>query len=155
MGIGYRVDVAAGLIVVVADGEVTRDDFHAFAHEQAADPKWHAATRSITDASSAYAQPVPTETLASFAKMYAEMRSGDRPMMAAIVAGREFEQASKYGEIRSEDGSRTIAFSSLVTACTWLGVDLGTTGLAIGELRKALRAPATTSDADPAADPVD
>ncbi len=155
MGIAYRVDIASGLIVVVADGEITRDDFHTFAQRQADDPRWHAATRSITDASSVHAQPVRTETLASFAKMYAEMRSGDRPMMAAIVAGREFEQASKYGEIRSDDGSRTIAFSSLVTACTWLGVDLGTTGLAIGELRKEMRAPAAAPDVDPAVDPVD
>jgi len=143
MGIAYRVDVASGLIIAVVDGVVTAADFEDYARRQGDDPDWHRATRSLTDAGSAVTRAVPTEMLESLAATYARMRSDDRPLMAAIVAGQDFEQVSRYGEIRTERGSRTIAFNSIATACTWLGVDLGATSATIAELRKGLRAPAS------------
>ena len=140
MGIAYRVDVASGLIVAVVDGVVTADDFYDCARRQGDDPDWHRATRSLTDAASAVTRSVPNETLDSLAAMYAQMRTDDQSLMAAIVAGQDFEQVSRYGEIRTGLGARTIAFNSIATACTWLGVDLGTTSATIAELRKSLRA---------------
>jgi hypothetical protein len=140
MGIAYRVDVASGLIVAVVDGVVTADDFYDFARRQDDDPDWHRATRSLTDAGSAVTKAVPSETLDSLAATYARLRAEDQSLMAAIVAGQDFEQFSRYGEIRTGVGSRTIAFNSIATACTWLGIDLRTTSATVAELRKSLRA---------------
>jgi hypothetical protein len=140
MGIAYRVDIASGLTVAVVDGVVTAEDFFDCARRQGDDPDWHRATRSLTDAGSAVTKDVPSETRDSLAAMYARLRAEDQTLMAAIVAGQDFEQASRYGEIRTGVGSRTIAFNSIATACTWLGVDLSTTSATIAELRKSLRA---------------
>lgn len=139
MGIAYRVDVATGLVIAVIDGAVTTADFHDFARRQGDDPEWHSATRSLTDAGSAILSAVQPEMLESLAALYAEMRAADQPLKAAIVAGHDFEKVSRYGEIRTEDGSRTIAFNSTATACTWLGVDERTTSATIAELRAELR----------------
>lgn len=143
MGVAYRVDVASGLIVAVVDGVVTAEDFEECARAQGDDPDWHRATRSLTDAGTAVTRAVPPEMLESNAAMYAQLRSEDQPLMAAIVAGQDFEQISRYGELRTERGSRTIAFNSIATACTWLGVDLGATSATIADLRKGLRTPAS------------
>ena len=139
MGIAYRVDGAIGLVVTVVDGTVTAADLHDLAGRQRADPEWHAATRSITDARGAVTEPTSVEELEAFAAFYARLRAGDSPLRGAIVAGNDFDQASRYSDNRTEQGSRTIAFNSLETACTWLGVDAGTTAAVIAALRRELR----------------
>jgi hypothetical protein len=140
MGIAYRVDTAIGLVVSVADGAVTAAEFDDFARRQGEDPAWHAATRSITDVRGAETLSAAAGQLEASATQYAELRAGDPPLMIAIVAGRDFDGASRYGDLRSQHGSRTIAFNSLETACTWLGIDAATTGATIAELRQELRA---------------
>ena len=147
MGIAYRSDVTTGLTVAVVHGAVTRDEFHEFAKGQGEDPSWHATTRSLTDARTAVTPPVTAAELGAFAEMYAQMRRGDQPFKAAIVGGHDFELAGRYGELRSDDGSTTIAFNDLSTACIWLGVDLAAVQATIDELR----APLGDSESSPSA----
>jgi hypothetical protein len=140
MGLAYRSDGVTGLTVTVIDGLVTAPEFHELAQRQDADPDWHRTTRLLTDARTAVSAPITGEQVESLAALYAQMRVSDQPFRNAIVAGPDFATAERYGELRSVSGSRTIVFSDLATACTWLGADLGVVQSTITELRGGLRA---------------
>ena len=127
MGIAYRSDSATGLTVAVIDGSITKAEFHEFALRQDQDPDWHATTRSLTDPRTAVTPTYTSEQLSAYAALYARMRANDKPFLAAIVAGLDFELAGSYGDFRTADGSRTIAFNGLAPACVWLGADLAST----------------------------
>ncbi|HWS47135.1 MAG TPA: hypothetical protein VN636_14805 [Acidimicrobiia bacterium] len=139
MGITYRSDPGSDLTVSVIDGTVSGDEVHAFAQRQDADPAWHATTRLLSDARTSHMRHVTAAELHAFADLYAQMRRNDRPFRAAIVADKDFELAGRYGDLLNHSGaSRTIAFTSLTTACIWLDIDLATVRATIAQLRDEL-----------------
>ncbi len=139
MPVVYRTDAPRGLTIAVIDGSVTHEEFHELARRQMDDAAWHANRRLLTDARTAVTRHVSEEELHAFADLYAEMRRGDRPSRAAIVAHNDFDLAGRYGALRSSRRATMIAFNDVVTACAWLGVDIAAVRTTIAELRSELR----------------
>lgn len=53
----------------------------------------------------------------------------------AVIANAAFEDAQRFAEGIGEDARRLIVFSTLIPACTWLGVDPAHVVALVGELR--------------------
>ena len=124
MPIDYEIDSQLGTTFVSWRGLVGRDEFVVHVRRLLADPAWpprHA--RHLCDLRSATLdQSIDAAVLAEAAALY-----GTHPKIAtlrvAIVAGEAFEHAVIFERFLSQYRAATIAFNTLETACTWLGMD--------------------------------
>jgi hypothetical protein len=148
MGVGYRLDQALGLSLVVFDGKVTGDEWRAMVLEVFADPCWPPGRLNLTDLRTADASAL---TVADRAEIFAiNGLHADKlvRMKSAAIGSAHFEAARRFGREDRSSGLRLIAFDDLPPACIWLGVDVDKVGSMIEQLRRHLREP--TSLADPA-----
>ena len=124
MTIEYRIDSDLGATFVAWFDRVDREEFLAHIHRLLRDPEWPPLRGlHLCDLRAAeLAESIDRATLEGAADLY-----GSHPQIAtlrvAIVAGEAFEQAALFERFMSQYRAATIAFNTLETACTWLGID--------------------------------
>ncbi len=102
------------------------------------DPEWPAGELYLTDLrQSVIADPEIPRAFARFTSRYRERIS--HPLKQAIIAKSHFSVADAFQEEMSRVGFHCIVFTSLETACTWLGIDIESTKTILRELDATLR----------------
>ena len=137
MGIGYRIDEALGLTVVVWDGAVTGDEAEDHVRSLRAEPDWPPGRLHLLDATSVTSVPRVRDT--KLVEMLGDIAEWRR-IRFAVVATDAFEEATSFQQAAAALGvSHVIVFNELTTACGWLGVELASIRVILGELRRELR----------------
>ena len=137
MGIGYRIDKALGLTLVVWDGVVTGEDAEDHVRALFDDPDWPPGRIHLLDASSAKSVPIVANTkLVDLAVNAAETRR----IRFALVQHMGFEEATYFEREASTRGlSQVIVFNDISTACTWLGLDGAAIRAMTADMRREIR----------------
>jgi hypothetical protein len=123
MPIEYAIDPRLGTTLVVWHGAVSPEEFLAHVHRLLEDTDWPPAQGlHLCDLRAADVEDgIDRAVLEQAAALY-----GSHPRIAglrvAIVAGEAFERAVLFEKFLSQYRAAAIAFNTLETACTWLGV---------------------------------
>jgi hypothetical protein len=123
MSNAYRI-LTSGLLVEVFVGKITKEEL--FEHERrlSQDPKLPSAPHVLVDLTRASLEPtIDEKELQEFVGLYQLHRDKIAGARVAIVAGKEFEKASRYGRLAGREKINVIVFITINTACVWLGVN--------------------------------
>jgi hypothetical protein len=78
----------------------------------------------LVDFTRATVEPsIGDQDIQEFVDLYHQYRDKAAGSRAAIVAGKEFDKASLYGRLAEREKVNVIVFTTIHTACVWLGVD--------------------------------
>jgi hypothetical protein len=140
MSIRYICKPELKLAVVVWDGVVTWDDWHAHLRRMFTDPVYAPIQSQFTDLRFSSISPtISNDQIQMMVDLIVDMRKKISLMKLAIVAGNDWDKP-KLVEIALQPLSiNSIVFNDLVTACLWLGVDVVKIGRDIQNIRLALR----------------
>ena len=142
MSIIYRIDREKGITLSIWDGAVTEDEVLDHLRRLVADPDWPTIKRlHLTDLRTTTAYLNIDETIIK--KMVALL--GKSPgklakLKMAMVANEAFAISTTFQRLMSIYPLSMIAFNSLDTACTWLGMNTADTERALEQLRARARA---------------
>jgi hypothetical protein len=137
MGIKYSVDRKRDLIFNLWEGTVTGEEWLAQVRQLTAEPDWPAVTRMICDLRDV--QDFSTIGEAEIAQAIELLRKapGDlRKKKCAIPASEAFRIATIYQKALAPYAGTVIVFTSLETACVFLGLDLPEVQGVLGGLRQ-------------------
>jgi hypothetical protein len=142
MGIAYRCDTTTGVSIEVWDGTITFDMARMHLDRLTNDPQWAASRRIITDLTGIAAESRPT---VDEVKMLSDAFLQQLAYLVgnakwSVIADRTFAEALVFGEQVRHEVRRMIAFTNLITACVWLGVDVDDVQPVIDDLRREIRA---------------
>ena len=139
MGILYRIDQQQGITLTVWDGAVKPAEWLAHLERMLADADWPGRRRiQISDLRTASVEGIDEATL----KAAADLLGQDTQianMKAAIVAGEAFKKAAQFERFIAQYRSSVIVFNTLMTACTWLGVEVEAVERGLRALRAEVR----------------
>ena len=137
MGIGYRIDKALGLTLVVWDGVISGDEAEDHVRGLFDDPDWPPGRMHLLDATSVTSVPKLANTkLVDLAVNAAETRR----IRFALVQQMGFDEATYFEREASARGlSQVIVFNDIATACTWLGLEVGSIRATVADMRRELR----------------
>ena len=136
MAIGYRLDKALGLTLVVWHGAVTASDAEDHVRGLFDDPEWPPGPRHLLDATSVTAVPIIANTkLVDLAVNAVEAKR----VRFAVVQNMATDDASFFEREATERGlSQVIVFGGLANVCAWLGLNLAATQASVDDLRRSL-----------------
>jgi hypothetical protein len=137
VGIAYRVDEPEGLSIGVWAGRVTVEEVAHHVATLAATPAWGAHGRILTDLSALDEDSRPTvEQISKLVELIRSELSGRTAALQwAVIANTAFDDATRFAEGLADDARRLIVFSTVLPACTWLGVDASRVLRVAAELR--------------------
>ena len=140
MAIDYVCKTDRRLVVVVWDQRVTLDQWRAHLERMFADPGYARADAQLTDMrfSSLDASITEMEIHRTVDTYIAERGLMARKRLA-IVAGPDWDKAKLVERLIEPLNVRPIVFTNLITACTWLSLDVVEIGNALKEMRLKLR----------------
>jgi hypothetical protein len=141
MGVGYRLDEALGLSLVVFDGKVTGDEWRTTVLEVFADPRWPPGRLNLTDLRTADTSALTESDRAEIFAINALHADKLVRMKSASLGSAHFDATRRFERDDHTSGLRIIAFDDLAPACDWLGVDVERVRTIIEELRVQLREP--------------
>jgi hypothetical protein len=143
----YRFLEQDDLLVTVGDGAISAEDLTSFARQQISDPHWPFGKRRLADMRTVISQ-LQVEDAETAASIYGDAFPTLRGSRQAIVAAKHWDQAEAFEDRIDTFGMKTIVFSSLHTACAWLGIDIERTLLVVDDLRRQLRTTSNAPNAD-------
>lgn len=135
MPIIYTVAMDGALVVEVWFGAVTVDDLYDHREQQAGDSSIVNGARVLADIRHASFQNISEEQMAAFARSYRATESKPAARTLAFVATAGFSKAQAYEKASRTFLRNVVVFTSLSTACKWLGVEAGTVASAIEAAR--------------------
>ncbi len=145
MSIVYRIDTDRGVAFSVWQGAVTPAEFLATLQRELADPAWPPRRRAhLVDLRTLTVPVDPAaveQALATAADLYAGHKGKVARLRMAIVASEAFAQALAFQRLTLPGPVKAIVFGNLLTACTWLGLDVTETERALQELRHQATGP--------------
>ena len=145
MGIAYRCDTSTGLSIEVWDGLITFDIARRHLDQLTKDPQWAASRRIITDLSGIAAESRPTgDEVAMLSDAFLHQLAylvGNAKW--SVIAEHTLAEALVFGERVRHEVRRMTAFTNLITACVWLGVDVDDVQPVIDDLRRQIRSAST------------
>ena len=105
-----------------------------------ADPDWPAKKRlHLTDLRTTSAMNIDETTLKKVVAFVGKFPNKIAKMKMAMVADEAYQKSNIFQHLMSTFPLTVIAFNSLETACTWLGLNAQNTELALQQLRVRLR----------------
>jgi hypothetical protein len=123
MSNAYRILTSAHVIEVWV-GRITKEEFFSHERQQWLDPKLPSAPQFLVDFTRATVEPsIGDQDIQEFVDLYHQYPDKAAGSRAAIVAGKEFDKASLYGRLAEREKVNVIVFTTIHTACVWLGVD--------------------------------
>jgi hypothetical protein len=123
MSNAYRI-LKSGLIVEVFVGRITEEELFEHQRRLLADPKFPPAPHVFVDLTRASLEAsIEDKVLQQFVDGYRPHRNKTEGARVAIVAGKDFEKASLYGRLADREKINVIVFTTINTACVWLGVN--------------------------------
>jgi hypothetical protein len=127
MGIVYEMNNELGTTFVVRLGVVTAAECLAHACALTSDPGWPTPERrQISDwRSGSLDVSINQAIMEEAAAIYGAHQDKLARLRVAVLAHDEFDQAAAYGRLMGRYGASVIVFNTTITACTWLGVDVG------------------------------
>ncbi len=143
MGIAYQCDEASGCTFIVWDAEVTPEEWLACERRLFADPAFPPGSRALADLRSAGGAPsISVEVVREMAEHLREHAPQIGSLRFALVPNSAWgwTKATEFEKQLEGSGISSVTFTSLSTACTWLGIDATTTTEALNDLRNGLRA---------------
>jgi hypothetical protein len=141
MSIVYRIDNEKGIIFAVWDGAVTEDELLAHMRRLTLDPGWPSRKRmQLTDLRTTTAYTNIDETsLKKLVAFLGKSRDKIAKMKIALVASEAYHISNVFQHLMADFPLSIIAFNSLDTACTWLGISALETGRTLEQLRAEAR----------------
>ena len=140
MGIAYRSDDGLGLTVVVGDGVVTAEDWHAHVSRMTGDPEWPVGRLGLTDLSCADTSALRGDDVREMAGAFVRAGSNMAHWKGAIVAGdMAHRSAVTFQQALGPTGLVIMIFSDMDSACEWLEVGIEDVAPTIEELRHEIR----------------
>ncbi len=140
MGIDYIYRADQRLMIVVWDGMIKAGQWRAHLIRIFADPDFRRAEIQLTDLRYSTIDPSISDNAIYRAVGFLVRR---RELIAqkklAIVAGSEWEKPKLVEHLIQHLTVRPIVFTNLVTACTWLNLDVVDIGQEIQQIRLELR----------------
>jgi hypothetical protein len=133
VGIGYRLDTAQGLTLVVWDDDVTADESTSYVMRLSADFDWPPGLLHLTDLTTA------GEVVAPDRDLLGELVAGHDPFRMAIIAPAASGVASRFEHAAASIGSNAVMFDGLRAACAWLGIDDAATRVTLDAIRHDLQ----------------
>ena len=125
MPIDYAVALDGALVVEVWRGAINIDDLYDHREQQAQDPSIVNGARVLADIRLASFRNVSQSQMAAFARSYRATESQASSRALAFVAAEGFAKAQAYEKASRSFLRNVVVFTSLPTACRWLGVDVG------------------------------
>ncbi len=135
MPIDYKVALDGALVVEVWHGAITVDDLYDHREQQAQDPSIVNGARVLADIRLASFRSISKSQMEAFARTYRATESQPSSRALAFVASAGFSTAQAYEKASRGFLRNVVVFTSLPTACRWLGIDVGLASRTIDEIR--------------------
>lgn len=135
MPIDYVVAMDGALVVEVWHGDITVDELYGHRKEQAADRLIVDGARILADIRRASFEGITENHMAAFAETYRATEATPRARTLAFVATDGFSMARTYEKASRTFLRNVVVFTSLATACKWLGIDVAIAANAIEAFR--------------------
>jgi hypothetical protein len=135
MPIDYVVAMDGALVVEVWHGDITVDELYGHRKEQAADRAIVNGARVLADIRRASFEGITENQMAAFAESYRATEAAPRARTLAFVATDGFSKARAYEKASRTFLRNVVVFTSLSTACKWLGIDVAIVADAIEAFR--------------------
>jgi hypothetical protein len=141
VAIAYRCSTDHRCTFVVWDGDVTPDEWRVHNERLFDDPAFPPGPRMLVDLRSAGGAPsITADVLAEMGKRFNDRPDKLAEMTLAIVPNGSWDKARQlFEEEVAVPGLRAMTFTSLPTACVWLGMALEPAQEILDELRTHLR----------------
>ena len=136
--IASRYDPGMGVIIEVYDGDVAFDEWHDHIAAMLDDPVLGETTRSLVDMSSARLEPLTDEQNEEMHSLFEARSMSLTGRKMAIIAGQSGTERDVEQRAVERLKGRAIVFSSVATACIWLGVEEKAVTTAVDNLRASL-----------------
>jgi hypothetical protein len=140
LGVAYRCDAATGCTFIVWDAEVTPGEWTDREQEMFADPGFPPGPVALVDLRSAAGAPmVPLDVVNVMGDRLRSQAPKIGPIRMALIPNSSWDKVRAFEERLEGSGISSIAFTSVATACTWLGIDGDNATAQLQELREKLR----------------
>ena len=140
MAIDYVYKPDRQLVIVVWDGTIKAGQWRAHLIRIFADPNFRRAEMQLTDLRSCTIDPaIPNSAILRAVRFLARRRQQISQKKLAIVAGADWEKPKLVEHLIEPLEVRPIVFTNLITACTWLDLDVVDIGHEIQQIRLKLR----------------
>jgi hypothetical protein len=112
------------LILEVWTGTITKDEFLEHERRHLQDPDFPSAPKAVVDITAAsFDSEIKKMEIQQFVDLYQDHHDKVVGARVAIVSGKEFDRASLYAQLTEPHQINVIVFSTINTACLWLGVN--------------------------------
>ena len=125
MPIDYKVALNGALVVEVWHGSISVDDLYDHREQQAQDPSIINGARILADIRLASFHNISQSQIEAFARSYRATESVPSSRSLAFIASNGFSKAQAYEKASRSFLRNVVVFTSLPTACKWLGIDVG------------------------------
>ena len=139
MGIAYRCDSNLRCTFVVWDGDVTPRQWQDRERSLFDDPAFPPGPLVLADLSTSRAPSITNEAIDEMAASWRDSVPKMGSIKMAILPDGAWDKARRFEREVDGSGIRTIVFTSLHTACVWLGLEPSVALSVLDELRAGLR----------------
>lgn len=140
MGVAYFCDPVTRCTYIVWDAEVSPEEWSAAENALFADPAFPPGPFAVADLRTANgALDVPTDVVDEMGDRLRSQAPDIGPLQFALIPNSAWDKVRAFEDRFRGSGISSLAFTSIATACSWLGIDSERATAELDALRHALR----------------